>query len=163
MRRVLLFVTHMLLRHRMTGKYFIFPILTRSLSQCVQSSGTRCTGPLNLHSLKHSCKWLSLGNWPLALNSLWNACQPKVLMSYKKKNEIKSLPGFNNNYPKSWMHVFWGLNKYSFKKRNWWDNLQDTKEKPSSSTFKVIFPHSAPQSGPGEGRKEQNLNHWIWL
>lgn len=47
----LVFITCVLLHHRMTGKCLIIPILTLSLSQCVQSSGTRLTGPVNRHPL----------------------------------------------------------------------------------------------------------------
>lgn len=76
--------SHSLLGRRMTGQHVIVPSLTPLLSQCVQSSGTRLTGPLNLHSLKHPGEWLRLGLLALCRVLPLKCLPTQTFMSYKK-------------------------------------------------------------------------------
>ena len=77
-------ISHSLLWHRTTGQHVIAPSLMLSLSQCVQSSGTRLTGPLNLHSLKHLGEWLRLGLLALCRVLPLKCLPTQTFMSHKK-------------------------------------------------------------------------------
>ena len=77
-------VSHSLLCRRMTGQHVMVPRLTPSLSQCVQSSGTRLTGPLDLHCWKHPGEWLWLGLLALCRVLPLKCLPTQTFMSYKK-------------------------------------------------------------------------------
>ena len=77
-------VSHRLLCRRTTGQHAMVPSLTPSLSGCVQSSGTRLTGPLDLQSLKHPGEWLRLGLLALCRVLPLKCLPTQTFMSYKK-------------------------------------------------------------------------------